>query len=169
MSLNFRKTFAIMAVSAILVGSLAVLALAAQAPKLTLKLTAEKEVRSVKNGKEVIEMKPADTVNAGDTVLYTITYTNVGDSDAVDAEIADPVPGNMAYVPGSAKGAGADVAFSIDGGRTFQKLPKRLVTGKDGRSIEKDASPAEYTNIRWTLKKVAPKQSGSVSFKAKFK
>lgn len=163
MSGSFLKSVVVCAVSFAAVGLLSVSALAA-APKLSLKMTAQKEVKVLKNGKEVVEARPAKTMGAGETMLYTITYTNVGDSDAMNAVISDPVPQGMVYIPGSARGAGAQVAFSIDGGKTFQKTPKQVVGGK-----ERDAAPDMYTNIKWMIKKIGPKGSGSVSFKAKVK
>ena len=156
---KFARRFFIMAVSVFAVAAFAASAMA-QAPKLTLKMKAEKEVKVVKNGKETIELTPAKTTKKGDVILYTIAYTNVGDSEATNAVISDPVPGNAAYIGGSAKGAGAVMSFSIDKGKTFSRTPKR---GK------KAASPATYTNIRWTIRKILPKESGSVSFKARVK
>jgi uncharacterized repeat protein (TIGR01451 family) len=167
MSAKFVKAILFLTVSAITIAVLAVSALAGAAPKLTLKMTAAKEVRVLKNGKETVELKPTATMKSGEEVVYTITYTNVGDSDAIDAVISDPVPGGMVYVAGSAQGA--DVDFSIDKGRTFHKTPKQVLTGPDGRKVEKDAPPEMYTNIRWTVKKIASKGSGSVIFKATVK
>ncbi len=160
---KFVKRFFIMAVSAFAVAAFAASAMA-QAPKLTLKMKAEQEVRIVKNGKETIELAPAKMTTKGDVILYTIAYTNSGDSEATDAVIADPVPYGMAYVGGSAKGAGAAVSFSIDNGKTFSRTPKRVSGG-----VKKAAPPQTYTNIKWTIKKILPKASGSVSFKARVK
>jgi uncharacterized repeat protein (TIGR01451 family) len=164
MKRSFLKSRLAVSILAAIFLTMAASALAAQAPKLTLKMTAEKEVKVLKDGKEIVELKPAKTTNPGDTVLYTLTYTNAGNADAINAVISDPVPGGMAYIAGSAKGANADVDFSIDGGKTFYKTPKRVIAG-----TEKDAAPETYTNIRWTVKKVAPKESGVVKFKAKVK
>ncbi|MHB8173607.1 MAG: hypothetical protein ACYDFU_04000 [Nitrospirota bacterium] len=163
MSVKLVKTVVLLAVSAFAVGVFAASAMA-QAPKLTLKMKAEKEVKVLKNGKETVELKPAKTTNMGDVLLYTITYTNIGDSEAANAVISDPIPENAVYLGGSARGAGAVVAFSIDKGKTFHKTPKQVVAG-----VEKAASPEAYTNIRWTIRKIAPKESGSVSFKARVK
>jgi uncharacterized repeat protein (TIGR01451 family) len=169
MSGSFLKSVVVCAVSFAAVGFLSVSALAGTAPKLSLEMTAQKEVKVLKDGKEVVETRPAKTMSAGETMLYTITYTNAGDSDAMNAVVSDPVPQGTVYIPGSASGAGAQVAFSIDGGKTFQKTPKQVVTGPGGRKVERDAAPEMYTNIRWTVKKIGPKKSGSVSFKAKVK
>ncbi|MGC2424651.1 MAG: hypothetical protein WA666_09885 [Nitrospirota bacterium] len=164
MKRSFLKSHLAASILAAIFLTMAASALAAQAPKLTFKMTAEKEVKVIKDGKETVELKPVKTTNPGDTILYTLTYTNVGDADAINAVISDPVPGGMAYIAGSAKGANADVDFSIDGGKTFYKKPKQVIAGK-----EKVAAPDTYTNIRWTIKKVAPKESGEVKFMAKVK
>ncbi len=160
---KFASKVLIVAVSAFAVMAFAASAMA-QAPKLTLKMKAEQEVKVVKNGKETTELVPAKTTKKGDVILYTITYTNAGDSEATNAVIADPVPYGMAYIGGSAKGVGAAISFSVDKGKTFYRTPERISGG-----VKKAAPPETYTNIRWTVRKILPKQSGSVSFEARVK
>ena len=145
-------------------------AVAKDAPKLELKMSMAKEVKTLKDGKEVLETKPADKVGPGDVAVYTITYTNTGAGEARNAVIGDPVPAGTLYVVGSAEGKDAAITFSIDGGKSFHKEPvKQVVKRPDGTSEEKDADPAMYSNIKWVVKRVMPGQSGKVSFKAKVK
>ncbi len=160
---RFAGRFFVMAVSVFAVAAFAASAMA-QAPKLTLKIKAEKEVKVVRNGKETIVLAPAELTTKGDVILYTIACANYGDSEATDAVISDPVPHGMAYMGGSAKGADAVVSFSVDGGKTFHKAPTLTVDG-----ARKAAPPRMYTNIKWTIRNILPGRSGSVSFKARVK
>ena len=140
-------------------------------PKLSLKITSEKEVRSVKDGKEVVARVPATAFKNGDVVVYTITYKNEGASDAKDAEIQDPVPEGTVYIIGSAEGKAAEILFSIDGGGSFHKAPVKQAVKKADGSVEEMDAPAEmYTAVKWSIKKnVAPGVSGKVSFKVRVK
>ena len=139
-------------------------------PELVLTLSAQKEA-AVKgpDGKTTTEWREVKTGNPGDVVRYTIVYRNGGKSEARDAVIVDPVPKGTTYIPGSAAGEGAEIAFSIDG-KTFQ-APTQLkykVRRPDGSEAELLASPDMYTHIRWTISKpVPPEGKGAVSFKVK--
>lgn len=144
---------------------------AAQGPKLKLTISMSKEVKTSKNGKEVVTLVPAGKVVAGDTVVYSITYKNEGQSVARDAKIIDPVPENTAYVPGSAEGGNTEIAFSVDGGKTYQKPPVMVKQKDKSGKVVETAAPAEaYTQVQWTVKKdVQPGESGHVNFKVKVK
>ena len=143
-------------------------AFAKSAPKLELKMSMEKEVKTLKEGKEVVERMPADKVGPGDVAVYTITYTNTGAGEAKDASIVDPVPEGTVYVLGSAEGKDAKITCSIDGGKSFHAEPvKQVVKKADGSKAEKDAEPSMYSQIMWVVKKVMPGKSGTVSFKVK--
>ncbi len=142
----------------------------AEKPELVLTLSAQKEV-IVKgpDGKARTEWQDVKTGNPGDVIRYTIAYRNGGKSDARDAVIVDPVPPGTTYIPGSAAGEGAEIAFSLDG-RTFQAPPqlKYKVRQPDGTEASLLASPDMYTHIRWKFAKpVPPEGKGAVSFKVK--
>jgi uncharacterized repeat protein (TIGR01451 family) len=68
------------------------------------------------------------TAAPGETILYTITYTNTGNQDALNVEVTDLVPNPAIYVAGSAAGAGMTITFSHDGGLTFDGLETLPVT-----------------------------------------
>lgn len=53
---------------------------------------------------------------AGETLRYTITVQNVGTDNATGVTIADPMPANTSYVPGSTTLNGAAVADAAGGG-----------------------------------------------------
>jgi hypothetical protein len=47
-------------------------------------------------------------------------------------------------------GPGAEVSYSVDGGRSFERAEYLTVQGPDGRL--RPAVAADYTDIRWQLK-----------------
>lgn len=136
------------------------------------KIKAEKLMTVVKEGKKVVKAVPASKFQPGDTIQYTITYTNKSAEPVTDAIINDPIPEGTTYILDSATGENSDITFSIDNGKTFKK-PTLLyyeVDTEKAKKVQKVASPDQYTNVRWTLKNtLPPKGSGKVSFKVKVK
>jgi uncharacterized repeat protein (TIGR01451 family) len=97
-------------------------------------------------------VKSADKATAppGGVVTYTLTYTSGGTASAFGISIVDQVPANTTYVAGSAAGAVTTIAFSHDGGATYDAL-----------------ETAPVTHIRWQrTSPLAPGGSGTTSFKA---
>jgi uncharacterized repeat protein (TIGR01451 family) len=134
---------------------------------ITISMKAEKEV--IVN--EVKKKVPADTINPGDVIFYTLSYVNSGDNAATNAVLDDPIPKGTTYVDGSAFGNEAEISFSVDKGKTFKK-PSLLtyeVKMPDGKIEKKTISPEEYTNIRWTLSVVPAHGSGEVGFQVHVK
>jgi uncharacterized repeat protein (TIGR01451 family) len=116
---------------------------------LTIKAIAEVESKSTAHGREVVKLIPADRVVPGDQVIYTLEVRNTG--AALEAPVVvHPVPEHMRYVADSAVGPGAEVSYSVDGGRSFDRAENLKVPGKDGQP--RPAVAADYTHIRWRLK-----------------
>lgn len=141
-------------------------------PKIEIAIQATKEVVEVgKDGQKKRKVVPAQKASAGELVQYTITYTNSGDEVARNAVIDDPVPEGTVYQGDSATGAGTEITFSNDGGKTFAPAPKLTYEMKlPGGKVEKrTATPSEYTHIRWTVAEVPPRATGKVSFTVKVK
>src|SRR4030042_1645684 len=90
---------------------------AADQPKIALSTTAEKEVKVEKNGNLIVERIPLEIASPGDTVIYTITYRNEGETAARDILINDPIPRGTVYVLNSTEGKDAEITFRLDGGR----------------------------------------------------
>lgn len=86
--------------------------------------------------------------------IYTGRFHYRGDAPARGLRIVLPVPVGMRYIGGSATGPGAQLSYSVDGGRSFapaEELP----------------APEDYTHIRWDLPgRYAPGTRGLVSFRA---
>ncbi len=140
-------------------------------PKVELKVEALKEVKTVVNGKQKTKLLPADTVKPGQVIQYTIYYTNTGDEAATKVVVNNPIPKGTVYLAETAYGYGAQITFSVDGGKTFAPPGSLMVTvtRADGSKITRKAMAAEYTHIRWVISKVAAGGSGSVGFKVRVK
>lgn len=151
----------------------AALTTAAQAagPKLLLTMEGWKEVMVEKDGKSVPQLVPAENTRAGDKLTYTITYVNAGDAAARGATLVGPVPDGTVYVPDSAQGEGAQVFYSINGGRDYHEPPLQYEVKKaDGTTVKQEAPQEMYTHVRWVLTApVPPGATGQVSYKVKVK
>jgi uncharacterized repeat protein (TIGR01451 family) len=140
-------------------------------PLVSVSITAEKEVTSVKNGQKTTKKVAATRIDAGDVLFYTMNYLNSGNEAATNAVLDDPIPQGTVYLPGSAFGAGAEITFSIDGGKTFKK-PSLLIyelKNPNGSMEKRTASPEEYTHIRWVINKIDPGARGTVGFQVRIK
>jgi len=134
-----------------------------------LKTVAEIEITETdEKGKKKVKRVPATRVVPGTEVIYTISAKNTGNKAAENISVKDPIPENMAYVDGSAFGAGTAITFSVDGGKTYDKPEKLTVKNTTGKP--RRATADDYTHIRWTFQfKLKPGQVAPVWFKAKLK
>lgn len=140
-------------------------------PLISVSITAEKEVTVVKGGLKSTKKVAATTINPGDVIFYTLNYINSGNEAATSVVLDDPVPMGTVYIPGSAFGEGAEITFSIDGGKNFKK-PSLLVyevKGTNGNVEKRTASPEEYTNIRWVMNRIEAGAKGKVGFQVRIK
>jgi len=141
----------------------------AQQNPILVKNVAETEVE-VKNAQGVIEKvrMPLHKAPPGTEVIYTTTFANNGGKPANNIAITNPVPANTTYVGGSAFGDNTEIAFSIDGGKTYNVADKLRVKTPEGR--ERAALPSDYTHIRWTYKgDLPPAKTGAAGFRAVIK
>jgi len=135
--------------------------------QLSFRNIAQKEVttRDEQTGELTISLEEADLVKPGETVVFTSIFTNISDKTAENVKVNNPVPNNMVYIPFSARGDSAAVAYSVDG-QTFNSADRVTVIGEDGR--ERTARPEEYKEIQWVFdSQLAPGESGQASFKAR--
>jgi len=116
-------------------------------------------------GVEQRQLVEAARVLPGEEVLFTVTYTNVGDRAAENVTITNPIPEHMDYLDGSAGGDDIAITFSVDGGRSFADSDELQVTDGQGRS--RRARAQDYTHVRWVIApNLAPGASGAVQFSA---
>lgn len=136
-------------------------------PQLSIEVKVEKEIISQKGNKKLTKRVSAEKAKKGDTLVYTLTYTNKTKETVTDVAVTDPIPQGSQYIIGTASGTDTEITFSIDGGKTFQASPVRHKVKKpDGGEEMRDATPDMFTHVKWLIKKkVTPGRSGQVYFK----
>lgn len=141
------------------------------APKMSIAIATSKEVLETVNGVKVKKLVPAKEVSSGDTLIYTLSYSNRGDEAAIDAVIDNPVPKGTSYVAGSATGAGAEITFSVDDGKTFARADLLMseIMLISGTKVRQPASPEDYTHLRWMIRQVPAGASGKVTYSVRVK
>lgn len=131
-----------------------------------LKTEAFHEVEATdKAGKKTKKVEPLTRATPGQEVIYVLTYSNTGKEPVSNVVLNNPVPAELAYVAGSAKGNGTRVEVSVDGGKTFAALETLSVKKADGSS--RAATGSDVTHLRWTV--TAPVKagaSGSATYRA---
>jgi len=146
-------------------------AIALAEPKVSIQTVAEKEVIQTIDGKQVKKLVPAKNADPGQKLIFTLNYINSGNEKAVNVKIDNPIPKDTSYVVGSGIGKNSKMLFSIDGGKTYNapSLLKYTVTLTDGKKVQKQASPDQYTNVRWVINEIPPGGGGKVGFQVKVK
>ncbi len=122
----------------------------ASSAAIALTAIAEVETRVSFNGREATKLIPADRVVPGDEIFYTLEIRNTGSATVRAPSVVYPVPDHTRYVDDTAIGPGAEVSYSVDGGRTFDRPENLKVAGPAGAPRPADA--ADYTHIRWQFK-----------------
>ncbi len=117
---------------------------------IAIKAIAEVETRVSFNGREATKLVPADRVVPGDEIFYTLEIRNTGGATVPAPSVVYPIPDHTRYVADSAIGPGAEVSYSVDGGRSFDQPENLKVAGPAGAPRPADA--ADYTHVRWQFK-----------------
>ena len=137
-------------------------ATAQDTPALEVRVQAELRVAEHDGTLVTYRYVPAKQFSQGQELYYTVRLRNVSTMAIRDAEVVQPIPEHTHYVAHSATGAGADITFSIDGGKHFA-APEQL---RLSRPPSTDAGAAkrvtanDYTHIRWQLQH--PLEPGAV-------
>ncbi|MGP8166019.1 MAG: hypothetical protein ACLQAR_10885 [Steroidobacteraceae bacterium] len=132
------------------VGTVGTAGAKASSAAIVLKAIAEVRMRVSFSGREATKLVPADRVVPGDEIFYTLEIRNTGSATVPAPSVVYPVPEHTRYVADSAIGPGAEVSFSIDGGRSFDEPEKLELAGSAG--APRPATAADYTHIRWQFK-----------------
>jgi uncharacterized repeat protein (TIGR01451 family) len=100
----------------------------------------------------------AANVLPGDTVRYSLLFTNVSAGAVHGIVLDNPIPKGLQYQAGSAKADRGDVAvlFSIDGGSTYSASPM-IDVDVDGKREQRPAPADRYTHVRWTVRGEVPR------------
>ena len=138
-------------------------------PRIVVSIQQSKEVVETAGGAKTTRLVPVKAAAPGEILEYVLSYSNEGDEPATNAVIEDPIPKGTTFLANTATGENAEITFSSDGGKTFAQAVKltyelRLAGGGVERRV---ITPAEYTNIRWTVARVEPGGRGKVSFRVR--
>ncbi len=120
----------------------------------------KEEVTIDEAGKRSTQLVEAAKVVPGDEVIYTVTFANIGDQPAENVVITNPLPEQLTYVDGSAFGPGAEIVFSVDGGKTFAKAGELTV---NDTGVPRSATVKDFTHIRWVMVGEIPAGSQGMS------
>lgn len=137
--------------------------------QIEVKTVAEIEVTEIdKQGKKIVKRTAPTTVVPGAEVIYTITAKNTGTQPADNIVVTNPVPNQTEYIDGSAFGAGTNITFSVDAGKTFDKAKNLTVKDKAGKT--RTATAEDYTHVRWTFQfDLQPGQEAPVWYRTRVK
>ena len=120
---------------------------------IALKLTQSKKISDNKGFKLV----PITRAVEGDVIVYNIAVNNVSNRPVNNLVLNQKIHRGANYVLNSATSiAGADLVFSIDGGKSYSTRPM----------IDDEPAPANrYTHVRWIFNgSIAPKSQSYVSY-----
>jgi hypothetical protein len=105
---------------------------------------------SVARGQESIALDKAGSVHPGDVLDWKITSANEGDGAARSYKTVGRVPQGTSFVAGSASAEyGAEVSYSIDGGKSFAAQPTVEEKQADGTTKRVPAPVSMYTEVRY--------------------
>ena len=124
---------------------------AARAPRDLLVSSQLERIRPTAGG-DAEETAP-DAIDAAahaDELIVSVRFANSSDHVLDAIRITSPIPPDLSYVSDSASGPGADVLYSVDGGRSFGRPEELTMQAPDGNV--RGAEPADYTHVRWVLR-----------------
>jgi hypothetical protein len=102
------------------------------------------------DAQETIEAAAGESTSQADELIVSVHFANSSNHVLDGIRITSPVPADLSYVADSASGPGADVLYSVDGGRSFGR-PQELTTQAPDGAV-RGAEPADYTHVRWVLR-----------------
>jgi hypothetical protein len=105
---------------------------------------------AVARGQESVALDKAGSVHPGEVLDWKITSANEGDGAARLYKTVGHVPQGTSFVAGSATAEyGAQVSYSIDGGKSFAAQPTVEEKQADG-TVKRVAAPVSmYTEVRY--------------------
>ncbi len=98
----------------------------------------------------------AESARPGQIVEYRVSVKNSSDTSlpAGNAAVTGPIPAGTMYQADSASFEEAQLEFSADGGQSFSMPPvMMIVVNEEGKEVEVEASPEDYTALRWNILK----------------
>lgn len=126
----------------------------------TVVLTQSKVIKDAEGKEKLVE---APTVQPGDIIEYTATYTNKTGQTVNGLQADLPIPEGLEYIPLSAKPGAKLVKAAVKGGEyAAEPLVRALPNGKT-----EPVPYSEYRALRWTLGQLPAEGVTSVTARAK--
>ncbi|NCP14141.1 MAG: hypothetical protein GW858_08270 [Sphingomonadales bacterium] len=126
---------------------------------LTGDVMAEKVVLDA-DGKESIKLVEPTAIIPGDRLVFGTDYANTGAEVVSNFVVTNPLPAAVRLAPD----ADPALVVSVDDGKTFAVLAGLSVTGADGTA--RPAAHADVTHVRWVLARIAPGETGRLTYPA---
>ena len=108
------------------------------------------------NGVQRTVLEEPRQVVPGDRVVFTTSYRNTSSEAVEEFVVTNPVPAAVMLAETG------DFVVSVDGGKSFGPFPAAVVTLEDG--ADRPAELADVTHVRWTLARLEPGASGSLTY-----
>jgi hypothetical protein len=126
---------------------------------------------SVARNDGVVSLDKAGAVHPGEILDWKITSSNEGDGAAREYKTVAHVPAGTSLVAGSASAEyGAQVTYSIDGGKSFSAQPVVEEKQADGTLKKVPAPVSMYTEVRYEWSEpLAAGTSLNASYKVRVK
>jgi hypothetical protein len=125
-------------------------------------------VRGAKSTEKLLP-QPAGVV-PGAVLEQAVTAINTLDKPLGNVTVNLPVPAGTRYLAALGN-AGVTTVFSFDQGKTFGAAPlyRTVTVTENGKAVQKqlEVSPAEYTNVRWTVPQFAAQGSLKLGFRVR--
>lgn len=141
----------------------------AAAEKSAIELTSVAEMEKIvkkSDGTSSKERVPMKSALPGDEVYLLNRFKNISQKPTNNLVMTNPIPQNTQLV--QAFGAGSQITYSIDGGKSFDASEKLRINGADGKS--RSAREEDYTHVRWVIAgNVNPGQVGEVGLRVRVK
>lgn len=127
------------------------------------------EVSAGPGGQEIRRWVPAERLNAGDEIHYTLRVRNPGKQAVDSIVVTKRLPFGVRYLRGSATGPAVEVQFSVDGGDTFATPEMLARAAGGGKKGQRKPLENDYTHVRWVLRKpLGPASTALLRFRATF-
>jgi uncharacterized repeat protein (TIGR01451 family) len=125
-------------------------------PRVELRLMVDKQISvESQTGETEFKWQPLASearVLPGDILRYRLVGKNNGSQPVSSLVLTQPIPAEMTYILGSAKGA-SNITFSIDNAVTFDANPM-ISNVNHSQGVREAAPPESYTHVRWNFERV---------------
>lgn len=97
-----------------------------------------------------VPAEQAGLIGSGETIFWTLSWENRGDAPAHGFKATSPITPGTTLVTGSIKAPeGTEATFSIDGGKTYARVPTVDERQPDGTVKKVPAAAERYDHIRF--------------------